>query len=147
LTRWGFRSCLTMGWKPERIFPISESAESASLQPPPSSMNEMNRRQSPHSESGIPEYRDHITPDEEAQPNHTSASTCGCCRGSTCGCTTNDGDETTISTLTTATILPSEMPPVAIAAEHVHVLDDENANEYDETDGYFTKNTQQVFID
>lgn len=32
----------------------------------------------------------------------------------------------TLSTLTTATTLPSELPPVTVAAEHVHVLSDEN---------------------
>jgi hypothetical protein len=60
----------------------------------------------------------------------------------------NGGDDATMSTLTTATVLPSELPPVAVAAEHVHVLEC-GANDHDDasTDGYFTKNTQEVTID
>jgi hypothetical protein len=127
-----------MGWKPERIFPISESAESASLQPPPTTMDDIPSQDesSTPSESSMPAYRDVIHPNHDNTTSRGMPAVLG-------------EDETTISTLTAATILPSEMPLVAVAAEHVHVLDGENANPDgdDETDGYFTKNTQQVIID
>jgi hypothetical protein len=126
-----------MGWKPERIFPISESAESASLQPPPAAMDDIPREEESYtqSESSRPEYQDNIHPRHDNTNTHSLTSPLG-------------EDETTISTLTNVTLLPSEMPPVAVAAEYVHVLDGENGNpDDDETDGYFTKNTQQVIID
>jgi hypothetical protein len=134
-----------MGWKPERIFPISESAESASLQPPPTAMDGIPRQEESFTplESSMPEYRDNIHLSHDNSAAHAHAMT-----------TPNTEDETTISTMTTATILPSEMPPVTVAAEYVHVLDGENCNANDDddddetgTDGYFTKNTQQVIID
>ncbi|KAG7344126.1 hypothetical protein IV203_022134 [Nitzschia inconspicua] len=149
LTRWGFRSCMTMGWKPERIFPISESAESASLQPRPTAINhEMSRQQQTNSQSSMSEYRDVVA--EQAALSQLPVNDGGT-RSTSCGYDTNNSDvddTTTISTLTTATVLPSEMPPVTVAAEHVHVLAGENFNENDDDgDGYFTKNTQEVTID
>jgi hypothetical protein len=66
---------------------------------------------------------------------------------------------TTISTLTT------DLPPIAVSVENVHVVsnnfndddddDDHNSNNHDgnhgddddDDDGYFTKNTQEVIID
>lgn len=155
LTRWKFRSYLTKGWKPERIFPISESEESASLQPTPSIIGfDLPRRDSAELRSGMPDYRDHYTSPEEVlrqTTTNTPPSTCACTPRS-CDCVTDSvtttHDTSTISTLTTATVLPADLPPVTIAAEHVHVLNggDENAED-DDDDGYFTKNTQQVIID
>ena len=121
--RWGIRRCTTTGWKPERIFPISEHLESASLQPASSRA----------SHNGGGSY-DRIDGLQEFPRNDNDWDFDG-------------QDDVTMSTLTTATTVPSELPPVTVAAENVHVLGTESDLDHDNSDGYFTKNTQQVTID
>mmetsp|Transcript_14068 Transcript_14068/g.22631 ORF Transcript_14068/g.22631 Transcript_14068/m.22631 type:complete len:354 (-) Transcript_14068:105-1166(-) len=126
LTRWGFRSCLTTGWKPERIFPIPENVESASLRPSSSPNAPVPASNTPTAHA---RYSDNQCHQEQQYHNENP-----------------NGDDGSMSTLT-ATTLPAELPTVTVAAESVHVLNGHGTVDDDDSDGFFTKNTQHVIID
>ena len=139
-------------WKPDRMFPIPESVETASLSgfsTPPTPTSPMG---SSHNDDNVEdqEHRVQMTPARSQQLRQYSDDYC---TRSDDGAGLED-DDITMSTLTTATVsshvqtgIIVEAEPVMIPSEHVLVLDDDMDAPVDDDTDPFSKTSQRVTID
>lgn len=136
LCRWGIRSLLPTGWKPERVFPIPETVENASFGPVTTGTEDCggNHDDVNYATRGSAYSDQHNNDDNNVRSVYRHDEH-------------DVDDHTTISALTMEVPTPV-LPTVTIPSEYVQVIDAADIFPLP-TDGSddFSKNAQQVVID